>query len=287
MNVVRFELIELPYPTLARFGLTQEMIEDLPMRVLDEICDGRHSPVLPVRVRDEKGELIESRSRFALVRRDDGLSDVVFYPVLESSPLERYDEAQQKQLLAGKAILADVETADGRHSKAFVQIDEETKQVMYIPTPIIGRNLQVLADIMHLGTMEVNSMQNGEPLTLVVGNHLLPANPTGHVNNIRTYTMGVLAVAQMGRCMGEVAYKVSDSTFLWCNALLRRLLCATVIRHCTVHTGRKPDGNHSKRTDNGGLLAKQLLLRRLLDGGKYRGTEMPKPRAGLGSMDDT
>lgn len=50
--------------------------------------------------------------------------------------------------------------------------------------------------------------------------------------------MGVLAVAQMGRCMGEVAYKVSDSTFLWCNALLRRLLCATVIRHCTVHTGR-------------------------------------------------
>lgn len=35
--------------------------------------------------------------------------------------------------------------------------------------------------------------------------------------------MGVLAVAQMGRCMGEVAYKVSDSTFLWCNALLRNI----------------------------------------------------------------
>lgn len=56
-----------------------------------------------------------------------------------------------------------------------------------------------------------------------MGYHLLPANPTGHVNNIRTYTMGVLAVAQMGRCMGEVAYKVSDSTFLWCNALLRKI----------------------------------------------------------------
>lgn len=144
--------------------------------------------------------------------------------------------------------------------------------------------------------IEVNNTEMPVDLVSVVDNipnaetvvyHLLPANPTGHVNNIRTYTMGVLAVAQMGRCMGEVAYKVSDSTFLWCNALLRRLLCATVIRHCTVHTGRKPDGNHSKRTDNGGLLAKQLLLRRLLDGGKYRGTEMPKPRAGLGSMDDT
>ena len=105
MNTVRFELIELPYPTLARFGLTQEMIEDLPMRVLDEICDGRHSPVLPVRVRDEKGELIESRSRFALVRRDDGRPDVVFYPVLESSPLNAMTRRNRNSFLTAKPSL--------------------------------------------------------------------------------------------------------------------------------------------------------------------------------------
>ena len=68
MKQVRFELTELPYATLARFGLTQEMIEDLPMRVLDELCDGRHSPVLPVRVTDENGETFESRTRFGFVR---------------------------------------------------------------------------------------------------------------------------------------------------------------------------------------------------------------------------
>ena len=133
----------LPFPTLERFGLTREMIEDLPMRVLDDICDGRHSPVLPVRVTDEHGGQIESRSRFAFIRMDNGQVDVVFYPALKSSPLERYDEAQQKQLLDGKAIVADVEMADGRSSKAFVQIDTETKQVMYVPTPIIARNLDV------------------------------------------------------------------------------------------------------------------------------------------------
>ena len=138
------------------------------MYVLEDICQGKHSPVLPVRVTGENGETFESRTRIAFIRRDDGQADVVFYPVLKSSPLEKYSEAQQKQLLDGKAVIVDVETPDGRHSKAFVQIDEETKQVMYIPTPIIGRNLQVLADIMHLGTMEVNGMQNGEPLTLVV-----------------------------------------------------------------------------------------------------------------------
>ena len=99
---------------------------------------------------------------------DDGQVDVVFYPALKSSPLERYDEAQQKQLLDGKAIVADVEMADGRSSKAFVQIDAGTKQVMYVPTPIIARNLKVLAEVMRLGAVEVNGMQHGEPLTVVV-----------------------------------------------------------------------------------------------------------------------
>ena len=39
---------------------------------------------------------------------------------------------------------------------------------MYVPTPIIGRNLQVLAEELHLGATEVNGMQHGDPLTLVV-----------------------------------------------------------------------------------------------------------------------
>ena len=168
MKKEQFEFNELPYPTLARFGLTQEMIEDLPLRILKEIGKGGYSPVLPMRVTNENGEVIESRSRFAFIRMDSGEVDVVFYPTLKSSPLECYNEEQQKQLLDGKSIIADVAMADGRHSKAFVQIDEETKQVMYVPTPIIARNLKVLAEVMHFGTVEVNGMQHGEPLTVAV-----------------------------------------------------------------------------------------------------------------------
>lgn len=168
MKQVRFELNELPFTTLAKFGLTQEMVEDLPMYVLDDICQGRHSPVLPVRVTGEDGVTVESRTRIAFIRKDDGQADVVFYPVLKSSPLEKYSDAQQKQLLDGKAVIVDVETQDGQHSKAFVQIDPETKQVFSVPTPIIGRNLQVTAEELHLGAAEVNSLQHGEPLTLVV-----------------------------------------------------------------------------------------------------------------------
>lgn len=137
MKNSNFDLSELPYQVLSKFGLSREMIEDLPMRVLKEICNGRHSPVLPVRVTDENGQTAESRTRFVCIRKDDGTTDVVFYPVLKSSPLEQYKPEQQKELLDGKAIIADVIQTDGRHGKAFVQIDPGTKQVMSVPTPIM------------------------------------------------------------------------------------------------------------------------------------------------------
>ena len=137
MKKAHFEFEEIPFSTLARFGLTQEMIEDLPMHVLDDIYNGRHSPVLPVRVTDEHGETVESRTRFALIRMEGGQTDVVFYPALKSSPLERFDETQQKQLLEGKAIIADVETADGRHNKAFRLTRGRSRSCMF-PRPSSG-----------------------------------------------------------------------------------------------------------------------------------------------------
>ena len=106
MKKVRFEEHEVPYKVLGQFGLTREMIEDLPLFALEDIGRGRRSPVLPIRVSDEDGQTVKSRTRFALVRLDDGKVDVVFYPVLETSPLEQYNEEQQKQLMEGKAILA-------------------------------------------------------------------------------------------------------------------------------------------------------------------------------------
>lgn len=36
MKKVQIEFDELPFSTLERFGLTREMIEDLPMRVLED-----------------------------------------------------------------------------------------------------------------------------------------------------------------------------------------------------------------------------------------------------------
>ena len=50
-----FEESEVPYQTLAKFGLTHEMIEDLPMHALDDISNGRPSPLLPVSMEVNEG----------------------------------------------------------------------------------------------------------------------------------------------------------------------------------------------------------------------------------------
>lgn len=170
MKQTNFEESRLPYETLAKFGLTAEMIEDLPNWAREDIAHGGRSPVLPIKVTEENGMTHKSHTRFSFVKTDSGRIDVVFYPVLDKSPLEDYTKEQQTELLASKAVIADWTDGDGRKSKAFVQIDTETNQVMSVPTPVIGRNLQVLKDENGLSAAELMVMQKGEPLTLIVNN---------------------------------------------------------------------------------------------------------------------
>ena len=63
----------------------------------------------------------------------------------------------------------------------------------------------------------------------LVGDHILSANPAGYADDIRTDTVGILAVAQMGRCLGQMDDKVSDGAFLWRDVILRGLLCAASV----------------------------------------------------------
>ena len=142
----RIEEHEVPYETLAKYGLTREMIEDLPMHVLEDIGQGRRSPVLPIQVEDENENVIKSRTRFAFVRMEDGKVDVMFYPVLSQAPLAQYDQEQQKQLLSGKAILADM-MIDGKQSKAFDQPSDVCPHTSYWsqPASTVRRNASELS----------------------------------------------------------------------------------------------------------------------------------------------
>ena len=168
MKQNRFDESNYPYETLKKFGLTREMIEDLPMNVLDDISLGYRSPVLPIKVTNENGEIVAGRSRFAFIPSDNGTVDVLFYPVLKNAPIEQFDEHQQKLLQEGRVIIAEVTLPEGQKTTAFVQIDNVTQQVLTAPTSIIESNLKVLADTAHLGSAEFKSVQNGKPLTFIL-----------------------------------------------------------------------------------------------------------------------
>lgn len=116
------------------------------------IAEGYRSPVLPIEFTDEQGNTYKSRTRFSLYRTEDNRVDVLFYPQLQQAQLKKFSEKNRNKLQSDKAVIDKMTTADGKDIQAFLQIDKGTQQILYVPTPVIGRNLQVIADEFHLNT---------------------------------------------------------------------------------------------------------------------------------------
>lgn len=188
MNVNKINNSEIPYYVLETFGLTRNMIDDLPMDVLSKILSGQRSPVLPVEVEGGNGEKVCSKARFSLVYAEDGKIDVVFHPVFEpigekicmvtrdmATGKEQlkimdtravYSDAVMEGLKAGRVVMDYITAGDGRKVKSFLQLDPETNEVLAVPTAVIGRNLQTLVGEFGLTVAETNCIQNGEILTI-------------------------------------------------------------------------------------------------------------------------
>ena len=171
MAFFEFTEDEVPYGILSQYGLTREMVEDLPETPYQYILRGLLSPALPIRVRDDKGNTVSARTRFRLVRSDDGTVDVLFYPRLMHCDLESYSLKEQGALKRGRVILS--HAPDDKASKCFVQIDPDTNQVMYIPTPVIGRNLLNLTDHFKLESEDLERLQQGLPIPVTENDETL------------------------------------------------------------------------------------------------------------------
>lgn len=163
MERLKFDENEIPYGILSQFGLTQEMIEDLPQGPYSDILLGRRSPVLPVSITDEEGNIVKARTRFRLKGGEGGTVDVLFYPRLHRCELDCYSKQEQQALLSGKAIVS--HSPEDPSVKCFVQIDPDTNQVIYVPTPVIGRNLSCMMDAFRLSAEQIRAIQAGDPVS--------------------------------------------------------------------------------------------------------------------------
>lgn len=72
--------------------------------------------------------------------------------------------------MAGKTIVSDMNLSDGLSTRAYIQIDPETRQVITVPASLIENNLKLASDAFHLAQQEVTSIKNGKPLTFSIGN---------------------------------------------------------------------------------------------------------------------
>ena len=171
MQEYEFNEEQVPYGILSQYGLTREMVEDLPEAPYRDIMNGLLSPALPISVKDDAGNTISASMRFRLVKTDDGSVDVLFYPRFTRCELDSYSEAEQIELRAGRVILS--HSPDDPDRKCFVQIDPDTNQVMYVPTPVIGRNIRSLMGNFDLTTDDITLIQIGEQAVVSDGKSIL------------------------------------------------------------------------------------------------------------------
>lgn len=172
MQEKKFYRDEYPLDILEEYGLTEEMIYDLPDFVHETLEMGGKSPLLPIKVQQPFGHT-NAFAKFRITETEEGL-DVIFSPKLTSADLSQFSENEQELLKEGKVIVAEIEDTvitdegveDKRLIKAFVQLDKDTLGVVYCPTPLIGRNLNAIANEYDLTGDQLKSFWQGALVTI-------------------------------------------------------------------------------------------------------------------------
>lgn len=173
MEEKKFHREEYPLDILSDFGLTAEMIYDLPDFVHETIEMGGKSPLLPIKVQEPYG-FNHGYAKFSLIENEFGL-DVVFYPQLKQANLDEFTPEQQVLLRDGKVIVAQIEdtfiTSEGVEDvqviKAFVQLDRDTNDIVYSPTHIIGKNLNAICNEFELTGDDLLRFWDGNLVTVM------------------------------------------------------------------------------------------------------------------------
>ena len=156
---------EIPYDKLGEYGLTRQMVDDFPQNVMVKFLHGGFTPIIPLSMRTDTDQH-DFLARIALRRGLSGEVNVLLKTKIEPGSLHLYSEEQQEALKKGKVIMAESPSDlidGGKKGLCFVQYDDETNQVLSVPTYAIGQNIRTLADTFGLDYEVIKNLQNGEP----------------------------------------------------------------------------------------------------------------------------
>lgn len=156
-----FEENEIPYNKFERIGLSQEMVDDLPEMVVKKLLNGLWTPILPLQVELGDGMQRTIQARIKLERREDAV-DVLIAPRSKMADLEDFTPQEQNTLRSGKIIIAKMPGKE----QCFVQLDDKTNRVFYIPVSLMEENIVSLKNEMELSNEQVAQMCTGSVISI-------------------------------------------------------------------------------------------------------------------------
>lgn len=156
-----FDESEMPYDKFASIGLSQEMVDDLPEMVMKKLLEGHWTPILPVSV--DLGDNVQRtiQARIKLDRRN-GVVDILVAPRSEMADLEDFTPEEQNTLRSGKVIITKMPGKE----QCFVQLDDKTNRVFYIPVSLMEDNLASLQEELSLTNEQVAQMCTGNIISI-------------------------------------------------------------------------------------------------------------------------
>ena len=161
MTKMIFEENEIPYNKFESIGLSQEMVDDLPEQVMAKLLSGNWTPILPVSVDLGDGVRRTIQARVRLDRKEE-VVDVLIAPRSEMADLEDFTPEEQNRLRSGKVIVAKMPGME----QCFVQLDDKTNRVMYLPMSLMENNLAALQNELELSNEQVAQMCTGNVLSV-------------------------------------------------------------------------------------------------------------------------
>lgn len=157
---------QFPYASFNKLGLSTSMIEDLPESVMEDLMEGRRSPLLPLQLNAADGSKVTYYARLQLVENKDKKASLACYMINKSVELSQFNEEEQAQLKKGKVVSTDIEIGNQSKIHSYVQIDDNN-QVLSAPTQLVARNINNLASEHNFRTSEISSLLKGEVVTFV------------------------------------------------------------------------------------------------------------------------
>ncbi len=162
MNIQRIEENEIPYEELGKFGLTQEMIDDLPEPIMNKLLGGMRTPLLPIEQVDGDGVIHKDFARIRLVKEGEQVHPM-FLPVKNQGNLEYFTGEQKEALKNGKVLKV---ILPSNNSWNYVQLDSATNSIISVMSNLVDNNLSLLAHNMGMDENYIQELENGKDVTL-------------------------------------------------------------------------------------------------------------------------